>query len=180
MIHLNRPWCWERLKAGGDEDNRGWDGWIASPTWWRRIWINSGSWWWTGKPGLQSMGSQRVAHDWETELNWTFSITDTSLALKTTLLEKECIIYKINKLRSGIIIKDYFNEEKINNTINTKELDIIASAKPNQELGGLSHGAAVFVISFLAPFNFEPYKYVTFIKIKGNFWSKIYTMDILI
>ena len=60
-----------RLKAGGEGDDRGWDGWMASPTQWTRVWVNSGSWWWTGKPGmLPSMGSQRVRHDWATELNW--------------------------------------------------------------------------------------------------------------
>ena len=53
-------------------DNRGWDGWMASPTWWTWVWVNSGSWWWTGRPGiLRFMGSQRVGHDWATELNWT-------------------------------------------------------------------------------------------------------------
>ena len=58
-----RPWCWERLKAGGEGDDRGWDGWMASPTQWTRIWASSESWWWTGRPGvLQSMGSQRVRH----------------------------------------------------------------------------------------------------------------------
>ena len=67
---LKRPWCWERLKAGGEGDNRGWDGWMASLTRWTWVWVNSGSWWWTGRPGvLQSMGSQRVRHDWATELN---------------------------------------------------------------------------------------------------------------
>ena len=61
-------WCWERLKAGGEADDRGWDGWMASPTWWTWVWVGSGSWWWTGKPGvLQFMGSQRVGHDWVTE-----------------------------------------------------------------------------------------------------------------
>ena len=69
-----RPWCWERLGAGGEGDNRGWDGWMASPTRWTWVWVKSGSWWWTGRPGvLQSMGSQRVGHDWATELNWTQS-----------------------------------------------------------------------------------------------------------
>ena len=64
--------CWERLKAGGEGDDRGWDGWMASPTQWTRIWASSRSWWWTGKPGmLQPMGSQRVGHDWATELNWS-------------------------------------------------------------------------------------------------------------
>ena len=72
LIHLKRPWCWERLKAGGEEDDRGWDGWIASPTQWTWVWVNSGNWWWTGRPGvLQSMGSLRVGHDWATEQNWT-------------------------------------------------------------------------------------------------------------
>ena len=54
-----RPWCWERLKAGGVGDGRGWDSWMASPTWWTWVWASSRSWWWTRKAGvLQSMGSQ--------------------------------------------------------------------------------------------------------------------------
>jgi len=58
-------------KAGGEGDDRGWDGWVASLTQWTWVWVNSRSWSWTGKPGvLQSMGSQRVGHDWVTELNW--------------------------------------------------------------------------------------------------------------
>ena len=72
LTHWKRPWCWERLKAGGEGDDRGWDGWMASPTQWTWVWVASGSWWWTGKPGvLWSMGSQRVGHNWVTELNWT-------------------------------------------------------------------------------------------------------------
>ena len=71
LTHWKRPWCWERLKTGGEGDDRGWDGWMASPTWWTWVWASFGSWWWKGKPGmLQSMGSQRVGHDWATELNW--------------------------------------------------------------------------------------------------------------
>ena len=67
-----RPWCWERLKVGGEGDNRGWDGWMASPIWWTWVWANSRSWWWTRKPGmLQSVGLQRARHDWVTKLNWT-------------------------------------------------------------------------------------------------------------
>ena len=70
LIHLKRPWCWERLEVGGEGDDRGWDGWMASPTQWTWVWVKSRSWWWTGKPGmLQSMGSERVRHDWVTELN---------------------------------------------------------------------------------------------------------------
>ena len=69
LTHLKRPWFWERLKTGGEGDDRGWDGWIASPIQWAWAWVNSGSWWWTGRPGvLQSMGLQRVGHDWATEL----------------------------------------------------------------------------------------------------------------
>ena len=61
---IGRPWCWERLKAGGEGDDRGWDGWMASLTWWTWVWASFGSWWRTGKPGvLQSLGSQRVGHD---------------------------------------------------------------------------------------------------------------------
>jgi len=64
-----KPWCWERLKAGGKGDDREWDGWMASPTQWTWDWASSRSWWWTRKPDvLQFMGSQRVRHDWETEL----------------------------------------------------------------------------------------------------------------
>ena len=72
LSHLKRPWCWEGLGAGGEGDDRGWDGWMASPTRWTLVWVNSGSWWWIGRPGvLRFMGSQRVGHDWATELNWT-------------------------------------------------------------------------------------------------------------
>ena len=68
LTHWKRPWCWERLKAGGEGDDRGWDGWMASPTQWMWVWVNSGSWWWTGRPGvLLFLGLQRVGHDWGTE-----------------------------------------------------------------------------------------------------------------
>ena len=71
LTHWKRLWCWARLKAGGKGDDRRWDGWMASSTWWTWVWVNSGSWWWTGRPGvLQSMGSKRVGHNWATELNW--------------------------------------------------------------------------------------------------------------
>ena len=69
-----KPWCWERLRAGGEGDDRGWDGWMASLTQWTWVWVNCGCWWWTARPGmLQFMGSQRVGHDWAsdwTELIW--------------------------------------------------------------------------------------------------------------
>ena len=73
LTHWKRPWCWERLKAGGEGDDRGWDGWMASPTQWTWVWASSGSWWWTGRTGvLQSIGSQRVGNNWVTELNSFF------------------------------------------------------------------------------------------------------------
>ena len=66
---LERPWCWERLKAGGEGDDRGWDGWMASPTQWTWVWASSRSWWLTGKPGmLQSMGHKDSDMKWVTEL----------------------------------------------------------------------------------------------------------------
>ena len=71
LTHLKSPWCWERLRAGGEWDDRDWDGWLASSTQWTWVWVDSRSWWWTGRPGmLQFMGSERVEHDRATELNW--------------------------------------------------------------------------------------------------------------
>ena len=72
LTHWKRLWCWEGLGAGEEGDDRGWDGCMASLTRWMWVWVNSGNWWWTRRPGvLQFMGSQRVGHDWATELNWT-------------------------------------------------------------------------------------------------------------
>ena len=89
--HWKRPWCWERLKAGGEGDDRGWGGWMASPTWWTWVWVNSRCWWWTGRPGmLLSMGLQRVKswtrpNDW-TQLNPPFP----ALLLKKIILSFGC------------------------------------------------------------------------------------------
>ena len=81
LTHWKRSWCWERLKAGGKSDDRGWDGWMASLTQCTWVWVNSWNWWWTGRPGvLQSMGWQRVGHDWATELNWLL-VTSLSVLL---------------------------------------------------------------------------------------------------
>ena len=70
LTHWKRLWCWEGLGAGGEGDYRGWDGWMASPTWWTWVWVNSGSWWWTGRPGvLWFMGCKESdTTEW---LNWT-------------------------------------------------------------------------------------------------------------
>ena len=65
LTHLKRPWCWKRLKAGGEGDDRGWDGWVASLTQWTWVWVNSGSWWWTGRPGVHGVAKSRTwLSDW--------------------------------------------------------------------------------------------------------------------
>ena len=72
LTHWKRLWCWEGLGSGGEGDDWGWDGWMASVTRWTWVWVNSGSWWWTGRPRVPLfMGLQRVRHHWVTELNWT-------------------------------------------------------------------------------------------------------------
>ena len=72
LTHWKIPWCWEGLGAGGEGDNRGSDGWMASPTQRTWVWVNSRSWWWTGRPGvLRFTGSQKVGYDWVTKLNRT-------------------------------------------------------------------------------------------------------------
>ena len=91
-----RPWCWEPLKAGGKGDDRGWDGWMASLTQWTWVWVGSGSWWWTGRPGvLWFKGSQRVGHDWVFELNWTgwFSGFPYFLQFKSEFGNEEFMIW---------------------------------------------------------------------------------------
>ena len=103
LTHLKRPWCWERLRAGVEGDDRGWDGWMASPTQWTWVWVNSGNWWWTGRPGmLQSMGSQRVRHDWATELNWNqlnHQLEDHNQYLQNLLTE-------VNRILTSTILND--------------------------------------------------------------------------
>ena len=80
--HWKRLWIWERLKVGGEGNERGWDCLMASLTRRTWVWVSSGSWWWTGKPGvLQSMGSQRVGHEWVIELNWIFPLSSRFLCL---------------------------------------------------------------------------------------------------
>ena len=77
LTHWKRPWWWERLKAGGEGVDRGWDGWMALPTQRAWVWVNSRSWWWTRRPGmLQCMGSQRV---WTRLSDWTDSQSRRSL-----------------------------------------------------------------------------------------------------
>ena len=82
LTHWKRHWCWEGLGAGGEGDDQGWEGWMASLTRWIRVWVKSGSCWWTGRPGmLWFMGLQRVGHDWATELNWKYKMKDKVIIL---------------------------------------------------------------------------------------------------
>ena len=85
--HWKRSWCWARLKAGGEGDDRGWDGWMASLTEWTWVWASSRRWLWTGKPGLlQSMGSQRVRHSWVTEQQQMFLVVFNRRTLTCILI----------------------------------------------------------------------------------------------
>ena len=75
LTHWKSPWCWERLKAGGEEGDRGWDVWMASPTWWTWVWVSSRSWWWTGKAWRAAVHG--VAESWTRLRDWTAWLTDT-------------------------------------------------------------------------------------------------------
>ena len=102
--HLKRPRCWERLRAEGEGDDRGWDGWMASPTWWTWVWVR------TEKPGmLQSTGWQRVRHDWATEMNWIElkELIDTQLKLKH--IEESCSPWNY----PIFVIKKKFNKQHL-------------------------------------------------------------------
>ena len=86
LTHWKRPWCWERLKAEGEGDDRGWDGWMASLTQWTWVWANSGGWWWTGRPGvLQSMGLQTQSRtqlsDWTELCGYTMTYSTNLLCI---------------------------------------------------------------------------------------------------
>ena len=84
LTHWKRLWCWERLKAEGEEDDRGWDGWMASLTQWTWVRASSVNWWWTGKAGvLQLTGLQRVRYVWATELNYH---QNNAISMTTDLL----------------------------------------------------------------------------------------------
>ena len=103
MTHWKRPWFWEGLGAGGEGDNRGWGGWMASPTQWAWVWVNSGSWWWTGRASvLWFMGWQRVRHDWATELKWAPSwfneniLTNLLVSVLSLLLFSDHAYFKMS------------------------------------------------------------------------------------
>ena len=114
LTHWKRLWCWEGLWAGGEGDDRGWDGWMASLTRWTWVSVNSGSWWCTGRPGmLQFMGLQRVRHDWATDLirkkNWIceffgkFQDSIVYLSRNLKLLEGRTIIPFVCVLSHSVV-----------------------------------------------------------------------------
>ena len=116
LTYWKRPWCWEGLGAGGEGDNRGWYGWMASLTRWTWVWVNSGSWWWTGRPGmLRFMGLQRVGHDWATELNWTeHPLNELGRCFLTGNLWKSFIVNEFIRVYSkyGLCVNVFFSPEK--------------------------------------------------------------------
>ena len=94
------------MKAGGEWDNRGWDGWMASLTQWTWVWVNSGSWWWIGKPGvLQPIGLQRVRHDWATEMNHLILFLSYSNYVTLTKKKKKGKKKRIDQIKA--YLKDH-------------------------------------------------------------------------
>ena len=80
--------------------HRGWDDWMASPTRWTWVWVNSKSWWWTGRPGmLRFMGSQRVGHDWATELNWGVGLVPVEYKVQTFMVKDFlCVCFSVSEM----------------------------------------------------------------------------------
>ena len=110
LIHWKRPWCWEGLGAGGEGGDRGWDGWMASPTQWTRVWINSRSWWWTGRPGvLWFMGSQRVGHNWTEIILSALLVFCWKLAFIPQLLKMNVSFFKDGSGRHIWIVIEYLH-----------------------------------------------------------------------
>ena len=101
LEEISPEYSLEGLRAGGEGHNKGWDGWMASSTRWTWVWVNSGSWWWSGRPGvLRFMGSQRVRYNWATELNWTdgkihglFICSSVMLVAFLIRIGEACVLY---------------------------------------------------------------------------------------
>ena len=123
--HRKRPWCWERLKAGGEGDNRGWDGWMASLTRWIRVWVASGSWWRTGKPGVLPVHGVAESQTWLsnwTELKQSWARTQTKLGAFNTFLSATDKITrwksaKMYKMWTTQLIRVNWHLQYINNSI---------------------------------------------------------------
>ena len=146
------PWkrlcCWERLKTGGEGDDRGWGGWMVSSTQWTWVWTSSGKRWKTGKPGvLQSMGSQRVGHDWATEQQHCYSNNiPKQSGLKHPPFNCSSTVYLVIWLASAeqflLVLPELIHElessgsltEAVNRTACVVDID--------QGISGLLHGAS--------------------------------------
>ena len=103
--YWKRPWCWKRLRAGGEGDDRGWEGWMASPTQWTWVWVDSGSWWCTGRPGvLWFMESHRIGRDWVTELNWA----ELLFMIWATVSSQSCFCW-LYKTSTSLAAKNIIN-----------------------------------------------------------------------
>ena len=106
LTHLKRPWCWERSRAGGEGDDRGWEGWMALLTQWTWVWVDSRSWWWTGRPDeLRFVGSQRVGHDW---VNWTENALQLLYVCSCFVCETS-VPEKLGRLKEVINTEQLFN-----------------------------------------------------------------------
>ena len=115
LTHWKRPRGWEGLWAGREGDDRGWDGWMASPTQWAWVWVNSRSLWLTGRPGmLRFMGLQRVRHDWATELNWTElkGLFPERLEIKGALFLLICTVGK-RALLTALVLREELRDSKV-------------------------------------------------------------------
>ena len=95
LTYLRRSWCRERLRAGGEGDNRGWDDWMASLTRWTWVWVNSGSWWWTGRPGMLRFMGRKESHTTE-RLNWTEGKEDDLLKIIENYIHYLLLPFKLS------------------------------------------------------------------------------------
>ena len=111
LTHLKTPWCWERLKAGGEGDDRGWDAWMASPTWGTLVWASFRSWWWTGNPGmLQSMGvTKSDTTEW---LNWRASLQPDQWGYKVSASRWYSAGHSQGRLEPGRCPKEDWQQEE--------------------------------------------------------------------
>ena len=141
LTHWKRSWCWERLKAGWEGDDRGWDGCMASLTRLTWVWVSSGSWWWPGKAGeLQSMWSQRVRHNWGTELNWIEMMSlqngKGSLGQKTPKQKSACFnIFFLNNWMGKICVW-HWQAFEVTGLISSKEIN---NPRSNTQIPPLTH-----------------------------------------